>query len=84
MFVITKDFGSKVEIVGPGNATLTADQILNHLEAQKFRMLDDDGEVDYYGYFLGEDEFEPLDCYGLPNAGCTSIQYRRDGSWKAL
>lgn len=44
----------------------------------KFRMLDDDGEVYYTGYTddnQTEEAFAPLDDYGTPNAGCTSIEY---------
>lgn len=43
---------------------------------QHFRMLDDDGEVYYYGVASEGVDFEPLDDFGTPNAGCTSIEYR--------
>lgn len=44
----------------------------------KFRLLDDDGEVYFYGYSSScddEDAFEPLDCYGEAY-GCTAIEYK--------
>lgn len=55
----------------------------------KFRMLDDDGEICYYGEMTtddpgGEDLFAPLDHFGTPNAGCTSIQIREAGQWKTV
>jgi hypothetical protein len=42
---------------------------------QKFRMYDADGELYYSGRIIGEYiGFEPLDDYGMPNAGCIDIQ----------
>ena len=47
-----------------------------------FRMRDDDNILMYSGYAWltpeedgGEEMFAPLDNFGKPNAGCTSIQY---------
>ena len=74
-------------VVGPRSTTKTFDEIVNHPDGQKFRMLDDDREVYYEGVFVGEDEFQPLDCFGSPNAGCTTIQYWQAGTgggWKDL
>ena len=57
------------------------DEMLERLKKGKgklFRMSDDDGEVYYKGRFIGDnnsDEFEPLDDFGMPNAGCVSIEY---------
>lgn len=56
-------------------------------KAQAFRMLDDDGIIYYYGRIAGTfDGFEPLEDFGTPNAGCTSIQlYDRDKKeWNTL
>jgi len=55
---------------------------------QKFRLLDDDDQVYFYGYmYNGEqdfDEFTPLDYYGA-SYGCTDLQYQdKDGKWKVL
>ena len=50
---------------------------------EKFRMLDDDGEVYYYGRLWGECYgYEPLYDFGMPNAGCTRIDFRVDGEWR--
>ena len=43
--------------------------------ASRFSMYDDDGECYYEGMIYGDyDGFEPLDDFGMPNAGCTSIK----------
>ena len=66
---------------GPRECTLTADQIKAHPATLHFHMFDDDGE-DYYSGLcilpegLTEEAFRPLDDFGTPNAGCTSIKYR--------
>ncbi len=39
-----------------------------------FRMFDADGELYYEGRNT-EIDFEPLDCYGKPNAGAIDIRY---------
>jgi len=52
---------------------------------ERFRMLDDDGEVYYYGRIIGGSGFEPLYDFGEPNAGCTEIQYiGSNGKWGPL
>jgi len=60
-------------------------------QGEEFRMLDDDGNLYYEGRLLGDPAagvsgFEPLDDFGAPNAGCTSIQYRNadTGKWETL
>ncbi|HID40635.1 MAG TPA: hypothetical protein EYP33_00575 [Pyrodictium sp.] len=53
----------------------------------KFRMLDDDNNIYYYGRSSdkdSEDAFSPLDDFGRPNAGCTEIQYYENGKWETL
>ena len=54
----------------------------------KFRMLDDDGNLYYEGYSNdcnSEKAFAPLDDFGMPNAGCTEIQYKNNlGKWETL
>ena len=48
--------------------------------AARFSMYDDDGECYYEGMIYGDyDGFEPLDDFGSPNAGCTSIKI--NGEW---
>jgi hypothetical protein len=54
-------------------------------EWKPFRILDDDGEVYYEGLATPETDFEPLDDFGMPDAGCTEIQYKNDkGEWETL
>ena len=80
---ITQDYifdGEATGTTGPANATeITANEA-------KFRMLDDDGEVYYHGKIYGDyDGFEPLDDFGMPHAGCTTIEYKNaDGAWEIL
>lgn len=76
-------------LIGPSNALpLTADEIRTHPKAKRFRMLDDDGTICYYGYLVdetdkndmdsyaaGDHAFAPLDDFGEPNAGCTKLEY---------
>lgn len=78
--------GHAVGVIGPRGAELSAGEII--ARGVPFRMRDDDGELYYVGAFVGdstsEDGFGPLDDYGRPNAGCTSIEYRRAGVWEVL
>ena len=89
-WIITKDLIAKtgdipgtnlnaVGLAGPRNATEVELAALALGEGTKFKMFDDDDELYYEGLFLGdatsEEAFEPLDGFGLPNAGCTRIDY---------
>lgn len=54
----------------------------------KFRLLDDDGEVYFYGYSSSCDDekaFAPLDYYGA-SYGCVEIQYKnpKTGEYETL
>lgn len=55
---------------------------------EEFRMYDDDDNLYYSGFSDDgdtEDAFAPLDDYGMPNAGCTYIQYKNlEGEWETL
>lgn len=90
-WIITKDKidTDSVGVTGPSIATDADIARLKNGEGKRFRLLDDDGEVYYYGRQLeksdcteeyesgmwGQDsEFAPLDNYGRPNAGCTELQ----------
>lgn len=42
---------------------------------REFRLLDGDDNIYYTGLARPEAEFEPLDEFGTPNAGCTTIEY---------
>jgi len=64
----------------PENRFEKCKEICNH----KFRMLDDDNMVYYVGYSNDSSSFQPLDDFGMPNAGCTDIQYLENGKWESL
>jgi len=75
--------------IGPHHADRKLVGRLVHERAgDTFRMKDDDGEVCYVGRIILDDDtsgFEPLDDFGMPNAGCTSIEYReKTGAWVML
>lgn len=86
-FMITKDKieSDAVGVIGPRGASEADVKRLKAGEGVRFRMLDDDQEIYYYGRrleesdadadYYAEPEFSPLDCFGTPNAGCTEIQY---------
>lgn len=69
------DDGHAVGVKGPHDCSMSDDEIK---QGEKFRLLDDDGNIYYYGFINGSDYegFEPLEDYGMPNAGCTEIQYK--------
>lgn len=76
--------GNAIGLVGPRSATMTEEEICRHPDRKRFRMLDDDGEVYYTGYLVGGDGFEPLDDFGMPNAGATTIEYWEGDEWRPL
>lgn len=75
-------------IAGPRNMHPTLKKLLTHAgEGTEFRMYDDDGIHYYTGRIVGDYEgFEPLDDFGMGNAGCTDIRYRdaESGDWQSL
>lgn len=110
-FIITKDLIASDEdreehpdgqsnlyakgLIGPSDASERDIARLRAGEGVKFRLLDDDGEVYYYGRRLeesdadetygGEPELAPLDCFGGPNAGCAIQEERnKEGKWEAI
>lgn len=54
----------------------------------KFRMYDDDGELYFEGVATLDEDFGPLDSYGMPGYGCTEIRYWEkylgQWSWRTL
>jgi hypothetical protein len=100
-FLITRDFitrkgetGYGVGVHGPRTARPETLRRLDAGEGEPFRMLDDDQIVYYHGRVIddhdaedyhGEPEFQPLDCYGTPNAGAVWVQYRdATGTWTTI
>lgn len=92
---ITRDFISKegesdysVGSAGPRWAT-DEDIERAKTEGREFRMLDDDGIVYYHGKVwysenVNEDDGNPLDDFGTPNAGAVTLQYKENGEWKSV
>ena len=87
-WVVTKDHTAEpgdpagtnmnaIGMLGPRGVTKTAEEITT--KGIPFRMLDDDNELYYEGFYLGPDDetlFAPLDDFGTPNAGAAIIQYK--------
>lgn len=67
-----------VGLVGPGSYKGDGSEL-----TARFQMLDDDGEV-YYRGRCHKYSFGPMDDFGTPNAGCTTIQYMVNGKWETL
>lgn len=78
-------YENAVGIVGPSTYKGDGSEL-----KYKFRMLDDDGELYYEGRCSSCDDdnaLGPLDDFGTPNAGATTIQYwqaGKGGGWKNL
>lgn len=87
---------SRVGTIGPRAAHPALVDRLAKGEGRRFRMLDDDGIVYYIGRIIvaetaqGADEpgttldFAPLDDFGMPDSGCTAIEYDEGDAWVAL
>jgi hypothetical protein len=84
-----------VGMIGPRNASERDEAQLKAGEGIPFRLLDDDGEVYYYGRrleesdadadYYGEPELAPLTDFGTPNAGCAIQEEKnKDGKWEAI
>ena len=84
----TADMSSRVGKYGPRGISQAQVNQLHAGEGEPFRLVDDDRTLVYEGRFLGDamsdDAFGPLDDFGMPDAGCTSIEYRVDGRWEVL
>ena len=83
-------YADEIGTIGPHHADpkLVGQLTTDKRAGDTFRMKDDDGEVYYVGRIILDDDtsgFEPLDDFGMPNAGCTSIEYReKTGAWVML
>lgn len=81
-----------VNLTGPRSISKTIEERLIAGEGQKFRMRYDEPIEEekpaYYGRYLEEndsDEFQPLECFGTPNAGCAWIEYKNQaGEWESI
>lgn len=94
---ISEKFGnqSRVGLTGPRAASDRDMERLKAGEGIAFKLYDDDGELYYEGRRLeesdcdelydAEPELAPLDCFGLPDSGCTEQRERNaEGKWEAL
>jgi hypothetical protein len=100
-WIITRDLvaeageSSAVGLIGPSDATgeLLAALKLGVAEelpvphtCEPFRMYDDDRNLCYEGFAIGEgrSDLEPLEEFGLQNAGCTELWYDcgKTGLWR--
>jgi len=73
------------DLIGPRGTSGNLENDINSGKGEKFRMFDDDMNLYYEGRITGGyDGFEPLDDFGQPNAGCTSIEYLKNGKWEQL
>jgi hypothetical protein len=71
-----------VGMMGPRGLTATAEEIKS--QGVEFKMFDDDGELYYEGFVLGDDLNRPLRDFGMPNAGAVDIKIFVDGVWKTI
>lgn len=93
-WIITKVFDESdqrcVGVFGPSSTEFTPDELRNHPNGKKFRLLSDDHDLTAEGIYVGPDDermFSPLDNYGEGNWGCTIIEYwepGKGGGWKQL
>lgn len=85
-WLITKDFGVCNDCQNATPEQIREIKSLGFTAA--FSLHDDDGVKYYHGYskpLQDVDGFEPLDDFGMPNAGCTDIRYRdSEGFYKSL
>lgn len=83
-------YTNAVGLTGPRGASQESLTALAGGFGTRFRMLDDDGNILYSGRMTGDCDgeagFAPLDDFGTPNAGCTSIEYHDadSGEWNQL
>lgn len=88
-------YRSHAGITGPASASDRDVARLHAGEGIAFRLLDDDGELYFTGRrleesdadvdYFGENELAPLDCFGMPDSGCTMQQERNaEGVWDSL
>lgn len=83
-WIITKDFVDDDKVDAKG---CEIDELVNTLGfTEAFRMYDDDGNLYYQGLAKPNANFDPLDDFGMPNAGCTDIAYRNkiNGKYESL
>ena len=67
--------GEETNTSGPYSITVEQQAELDSGKGAPFQMFDDDGNLYYSGIIIGKfSGFEPLEDFGMPNAGCTAIK----------
>lgn len=89
MWIITKDHCTDEYCPrdDAGRRSMNYDEAKAASLVYRFRMYDDDDILYYEGLSDNCDSeraFGPLDNFGKPNAGCTSIFYLRGEKWEEL
>lgn len=69
-----------VGMMGPRGLTASEEELKE--KGYQFKMYDDDGELYYEGFVMGDDLSRPLRDFGTPNAGAVDIKVFVDGVWK--
>lgn len=73
-FVITTDLiGKEFKASFPQLKQIQKDGFI-----YQFALYDGDDECYYIGMSKSNSSFDPLDDYGMPNAGCTTIKYKNE------
>jgi hypothetical protein len=81
---------SEVGVSGPHDATEEQIAKAKGRDGVTFKMYDDDGIHYYTGRIWHRDgpgscDFQPLEDFGTPNAGCTDIKYKNaEGKFEAI
>ena len=84
-WIVTYDHLDKVELEAIGAILVDEVDIDVDRCTVNFRLYDDDGILYYEGRMCPNCDFEPLDDYGTPNAGCTRIDVQsNNGQWQTL
>ena len=85
-YISNESEASSAGKMGPHGITTLQINQLKLGQGERFRIYDGDGVMYYAGRIIGEhDGFEPLDDYGTPNDGATSIYYEGPrGVWREL
>jgi hypothetical protein len=84
MWKIDRDYISEKNEVSRVGAEGAEQYTVDEGEKIRFRLLDDDGEVYYGGWLLDDKECinqESALSYGTYDAGCTTIEVKRNGEW---
>lgn len=97
MWIITKDLipekgphGELKTRVGVCSMDFTIARMKEMQRKKKwfqFRLKDGDDNIYYEGFSDSNDDesaFGPLDDFGYPDAGCSTIEYKEHGRWEPL